>query len=158
MMTAPAVASTGLGDGSRADPVGVVLALAAAACFATMTLVNRRPVPGLAALPLTGWSFTCGGLLLVATTAWAGGFAVPSSGTGWVLLAFLGLVPTAAAYGAYFTGLRTVPATTAALLALLEPLTAAVGAALLLGERLGPAGIAGGVALATAVALLRPRP
>lgn len=159
LVTAPAVASTGSADGSGTDVLGVLLALAAAAAFATMTLLNRRPVPGLAPLPLTAWSFTCGGLLLVplAATAWAGGFGVPATGTGWALLVFLGLVPTAAAWGAYFSGLRTVPATTAALLALLEPLTAAVGAALLLDERLGPAGIAGGIALATAVALLRPR-
>ena len=55
-----------------------------------------------------------------------------------MLLTSLAVVPTAAACSAYFTGLRRVPATTAALLALLEPLTATVGAVVLRDERLGP--------------------
>jgi DME family drug/metabolite transporter len=58
---------------------------------------------------------------------------------------------------AFLTGLRTVPATTAVLLSLLEPLTAAVLAAFVLGERLGPLGILGGAMLALAVVLVRPR-
>ena len=58
----------------------------------------------------------------------SGRSALPGDAEGWVLLAYLAVVPTAAAYSAYFTGLRGVPATTAALLALLEPLTATIGA------------------------------
>ncbi|GEA88623.1 DMT family transporter [Cellulomonas cellasea] len=141
---------------------GALLALVSAAAFATMTLLNGRPVPGLAPLPLTALSFTLGGLLLLPVAATlGGGLALPpaASGTaGWLLLAFLGLVPTALAYGAYFTGLRTVPATTASVVALLEPLTGAVLAALLLGDRLGWPGLVGGALLGAAVVVLRPRP
>ncbi|MBB2922936.1 DMT family transporter [Cellulomonas cellasea] len=141
---------------------GALLALVSAAAFATMTLLNARPVPGLAPLPLTALSFTLGGLLLLPVAATlGGGLALPPAGsgpTGWLLLAFLGLVPTALAYGAYFTGLRTVPATTASVVALLEPLTGAVLAALLLGDRLGWPGLVGGALLGAAVVVLRPRP
>src|SRR4029077_5146155 len=52
------------------------------------------------------------------------------------LLVALGTGPTAVAYTLYFRGLRTAAASTAARLALLEPLTGAILAALLLGERL----------------------
>ncbi|HWS58559.1 MAG TPA: EamA family transporter [Actinotalea sp.] len=146
---------------------GVALALVAATAFATMTMVNRTPVAGLDGLSLTGASFTLGAALLApfalaaALAAGAGTPGgpplLPSGPDAWLLVAYLGLGPTALAYGAYFTGLRTVPATTASLLALIEPLTAALGAALLLGERLGAAGALGAALLVTAVVLLRPR-
>jgi DME family drug/metabolite transporter len=141
---------------------GALLALVSAAAFAAMTLLNGRPVSGLAPLPLTALSFTLGGVLLLPVAAALGsGLAVPSGEatvTGWLLLAFLGLVPTALAYGAYFAGLRTVPATTASVVALLEPLTGAVLAAVLLGDRLGTPGLVGGALLGAAVVTLRPRP
>lgn len=141
---------------------GALLALVSAGAFATMTLLNSRPVPGLGPLPLTALSFTLGGVLLLpVAAAVGGGLALPppgSAATGWLLLAFLGVVPTALAYGAYFTGLRGVPATTASVVALLEPLTGAVLAAVLLGDRLGLPGLVGGALLGAAVVVLRPRP
>jgi DME family drug/metabolite transporter len=138
---------------------GAALALVAAAAFATMTGLNRRAVPGLAPLPLTATAFTLGGILLLPVAAAVGpALGLPGDAEGWVLLAYLAIVPTAAAYGAYFTGLRGVPATTAALLALLEPLTATIGAVLLRGERLGVAGVVGAILLGIAVVVLRPRP
>ncbi|HEX9356926.1 MAG TPA: DMT family transporter, partial [Streptosporangiaceae bacterium] len=69
------------------------------------------------------------------------------------LLAALGTGPTAVAYTLYFRGLRSAPAGTAALLSLLEPLTGTVLAALILGDRLGPAGITGAAILAVALVL-----
>ncbi|RYV50188.1 DMT family transporter [Pengzhenrongella frigida] len=138
--------------------LGLGLALVSAIAFAVMTLLNSRPLPGLEPLTLTAVSFSLGGAVLLPFAAVVGaGLVAPSGADGWLLIGFLGAVPTAAAYGAYFAGLRRVPATTAAVLALLEPLTAAVGAALLLGERLGPAGVAGAALLAAAIVALRPR-
>jgi drug/metabolite transporter, DME family len=55
------------------------------------------------------------------------------------------------AYTLYFRGLRTAAASTAALLTLLEPLTGAILAAFVLGQRLSAAGIAGAVTLVAAV-------
>ncbi|MBO3101358.1 DMT family transporter [Cellulomonas fengjieae] len=149
---------------SEAGPraaVGALLALLAAVAFATMTVLNRRGVPGLGPLPLTATAFTLGGAALLPVAALTGsattGLAVPSDVDGWLLLAYLAVVPTAAAYGAYFTGLRHVPATTAALLVLLEPLTATVGAVLLRGEQLGLHGVLGAGLVGAAVVVLRPR-
>jgi DME family drug/metabolite transporter len=59
----------------------------------------------------------------------------------------------AGAYAAYFRGLRTTPAGTAALMALLEPLVGTVLAVLILGDRLGPAGVAGAAPLIVALVL-----
>ncbi|MFB9907005.1 DMT family transporter [Allokutzneria oryzae] len=122
-------------------------AVLAAGGFATMTLLGARPVAGLDDLTSTGFAFTFGGLLMVPFADL--GFSVSLTGVG--LLAALGLLPTAVAYTLYFRGLRGIGASTAAVMALLEPLTGAMLAALVLGERLGATGIAGAALLFGAV-------
>jgi drug/metabolite transporter, DME family len=64
-------------------------------------------------------------------------------------------VPTALAYSWFFTGLVSVPAGAAAVIVLLEPVTAAVIGVGLLGEHLAPASLAGTAVLLGAVALTR---
>ena len=140
------------------DPLGALagtaVAVLAGASFAAMTLVGAAAVPGLDAMCATGASFVAGGLLLAVPAAVVGGPAVPTTLAGVGLLALFAVVPTALAYTAYFRGLAagTSPAT-GAVLALLEPLTAAVLAAVVLGERLGTVGTVGALLLAVAVVL-----
>jgi len=129
------------------------LSLLAAAGFAAVSIVSASPVPGLDDLTVTGFAFTLGGLLLIPVACAFGrvGFTPTPESIGLVLA--LGIGPTAVAYTAYFRGLRSAPARTGTLLTLLEPLTGTVLAVLLLGNRLGPAGIAGAVLLGVAVLL-----
>jgi DME family drug/metabolite transporter len=143
----------GDGFGMTAMLSSGALALLAAAGFSAVTLISARPVPGLDDLTVTGFGFTAGGAALMALAAAVGrvGFAVDPASAGIVLA--LGIGPTAVAYTAYFRGLRGAPARTGALLSLLEPLTGTVLAVLLLGNRLGPAAIAGAALLAVAVLL-----
>jgi DME family drug/metabolite transporter len=126
------------------------LALLAAAGFATLTLIGSSPVPGLDDLTVTGFGFTVGGLVLLPLAALRGLTFTPSVATVGLLIA-LGTGPTAVAYTLYFRGLREATPGIAALLALLEPLTAAILAALVLGDRLTATGITGTILLATAV-------
>jgi drug/metabolite transporter, DME family len=63
-------------------------------------------------------------------------------------------VPSGLAYVLFFAGLGSVRAATAAVVGLVEPLTAALIAFLLLGERLTPVAAAGGAVLLGAVLLL----
>ena len=145
----------GLPSGFRESAVlaSAGMAVLAAAGFAAMTLISMRPVAGLDDLAVTGFGFTIGGLLLMPAAGLAGGIAfrpgLPAIG----LLVALGTGPTAVAYTLYFRGLRTVAASTAARLALLEPLTGAILAALLLGERLSATGIVGAATIGAAVIL-----
>ena len=127
------------------------LAMLAAAGFAAVTLTGARPVPGLDDLTLTGFGFALGGLILVPLAAGLGGLSFRPSPEAVGLLIALGTGPTAVAYTLYFRGLRRAAASTAALLALLEPLTGAVLAAVILGQRLSATGIAGAVTLVAAV-------
>ena len=143
----------GLPDGGVPEAamlVGVLLALIAAGGFAAITLIGSSPVPGLDDLTVTGFGFTAGGLTLLPLAA-AGGIGFRPGPAAFGLLIVLAIGPTAVAYTLYFRGLRTAAASTAALLTLLEPLTAAVLAALILGERLSVTGIAGAAILAMAV-------
>ncbi|MCP3802882.1 DMT family transporter [Allokutzneria sp. A3M-2-11 16] len=126
---------------------GAGFAVLAAAGFATMTLLGARPVAGLDDLTSTGFAFTLGGLVMVPFADL--GFTTSLGGIG--LLAALALLPTAAAYTLYFRGLRGIDASTGAVMALLEPLTGAVLAALVLGERLGVVGLVGAALLSSAV-------
>ena len=127
------------------------MAVLAAAGFAAVTLTGARPVPGLDELTVTGFAFTLGGLILMPLAAALGGLTIRLGPEAVGLLLALGLGPTAVAYTLYFRGLRTAAASTAALLTLLEPLTGAILAAFVLGQRLSVAGIAGAATLVVAV-------
>jgi DME family drug/metabolite transporter len=107
---------------------------------------------GPSSLTLNGFGFSLGGLALLPLAALLGGLGFRPSFASAGLLAALGIGPTAVAYTLYFRGLRKASASSAALLSLLEPLTAAVLAALVLGNRLSATGIAGAVMLLAAVA------
>ena len=127
------------------------LAILAAAGFAAVTLTGTRPVAGLDDLTMTGFGFTAGGLVLMPLAAALGGLAFRPGPEAIGLLIALSTGPTAVAYSLYFRGLRTAAASTGALLALLEPLTGTILAALVLGQHLSASGIAGAAILALAV-------
>ncbi|MGH3216751.1 MAG: EamA family transporter [Trebonia sp.] len=108
----------------------------------------------------------CGLGLLVGLPSGGPGYAAVLASAGFALLAAAGFatltligaspVPglddlTVTGFGFTFGGLRGAPAGTAALFALLEPLTATLLAALLLGERLSLPGMAGAALLLAAV-------
>ena len=142
--------SGGYGPVAMLESAG--MALLASAGFAALTLISATPVPGLSDETVTGLGFTAGGLILLPLAAVTGGLAFRPTlaALGW--LTALAVGPTALAYTLYFRGLRQAPASTGALLSLLEPLTATVLSVAFLGNRLSLAGIAGAVLLAAAAA------
>ena len=127
------------------------LAVLAAVGFAAITLTGARPVPGLDEMTVTGFGFAIGGLILMPLAGAFGGLSFRLGPEAIGLLIALGAGPTAVAYTLFLRGLRTAAASTATLLALLEPLTGAILAALILGQRLSATGIAGAAILVTAV-------
>ncbi|MPZ83039.1 MAG: EamA family transporter [Actinophytocola sp.] len=129
---------------------GVGMSVLAGAGFAVLTLITARPVTGQDAITSVG--LVVGGGCL-APFALAYGMAVPLTGEVLALVAYLGVVPTAVAYGAYFLGLRHASATAAALATMLEPLTATLLAVAFHDERLTAAGVGGAVLIAGALAL-----
>ncbi|HYQ63526.1 DMT family transporter [Actinophytocola sp.] len=132
-------------------PQGVAMSLLAGAGFALLTLLAARPVAGQQATTSAG--LLLGGILLTPFGLLAGGMGLPLDACVLAFVLYLGLVPTAIAYGAYFLGLRHAQPTAAALATMLEPLTATLLAVGLYGERLTPSGIAGALLIVGALAL-----
>ncbi|MFI2211468.1 DMT family transporter [Streptomyces sp. NPDC020141] len=138
------------------DPLGVAYALLSAAGYAVATLLARwtgRHGGGENPYTLTMWSFGIGAVLLL-PFAWAEGLLPHTGHPGRVLLLmlYIAAVTTALAYPLYFAGVAAVRATTAAVVMLIEPVSAAVLAVTLLDERLTASTVAGTLLLLSAVA------
>jgi DME family drug/metabolite transporter len=133
--------------------LGAGLAFTAGLAYALYVVIAKVSLERSAPLPLAAVTFTGAAVLL--TPALAGMEALgPQIALGWPWLLYLGTVATGAAYAAYTTGLRAVPASVAGIVSLLEPLTATFLGVWLFDERLGVAGIAGVILLVGALALL----
>jgi drug/metabolite transporter (DMT)-like permease len=78
-----------------------------------------------------------------------------NSVSGWGILFFLGVAPTLGGFGLYTLSMRYIPATSANLVATLEPVLTAVWAYFFLSEMLDVSQIMGGVLILVGVILLR---
>ncbi|HEX6247785.1 MAG TPA: EamA family transporter [Nocardioidaceae bacterium] len=126
-----------------ASPLGIALALGAAASYATYIVAgNAAEARGLDTQSFLAAAFAVSALL---TLPWLilGELAWVTTGGGALLLGYLVLVPTILAYSFFNRGLRGVRSSTASTLALVEPVVAATLAYVLLGERLGALGLVG---------------
>lgn len=145
----------GVGDGlGRNDPLGLLLALGAAASYAgyiiasggllrlRQTLDSSLPVVFALAVVLIS------PVLVLADWSWV------ASVDGLLMLAWLALVPTVLAYALFNRGLRHVDAPTAATLGLVEPVVATALAVLVLAESMTPVQWLGAVLIGAAVVLV----
>ncbi|MGY1724455.1 EamA family transporter [Blastococcus sp. SYSU DS0533] len=135
-------------DTGTAVLLGALLAVGSALGYTVVTLAGGG-VP--AGVPVTLVGFA-GGALLLTPVALATGLRLTTDPVALGVLLYLGVVPSALAYALFFTGLRSVPGAVASIVTLLEPLTATALATLLLGERLAPLALVGGLLVLAAVA------
>jgi DME family drug/metabolite transporter len=134
---------------------GGALALGAGFFYSLVALTARAVAARYHPVQPIALAFTLSALLLLPLVLAAGrGLDVRYPPLGWLLVIYLGLVPTALGYGLYLRAMRTTPATLAAIVALLEPLISSVFAIAFLGERLSPGGFVGGVMLLGSVVFL----
>ncbi|PAZ14307.1 EamA family transporter [Streptomyces sp. SA15] len=143
------------GEDAAVRPWGVLLALLSAAGYSVMTLLTRRWGRGgeVDAASTSVGAFAVTSLCLLPFALAEG--LVPHTAEPvrllW-LLAYIAAVPTALAYGLYFAGAAVVRSATVSVIMLLEPVSAAVLAVALLGERLTLATVAGTLLLLGSVA------
>jgi DME family drug/metabolite transporter len=140
------------GPAAGSHPVlGLIASLAAGLAYAAATVVNHRIAADGDALLLTGLTSAIGAVTLL-PVALAVGLWWPSDGiaSGW--LVYIGVVTTVVAYALFYRGLQSTPSETAGVLTLLEPLAAAVLAAITLHERLTTLGIVGAALMLAAIA------
>jgi DME family drug/metabolite transporter len=133
--------------------LGVALALAAGLAYAVYVVIAKASLARSAPLPLAAGTFAAGTLWLAPVLLW-GDVSASQLGAGWPLLLYLGVVATGLAYAAYTSGLTSVSAAAAGVIALLEPLTATALGLLVFGEQLGTLGAIGAVVLGLALVLL----
>lgn len=133
--------------------LGVTFSVLSAAGYASVIVCGRFLAGGYHPLQITTITFGAGALALL-TINFVSGIAFVHSTQSWLLVLYLGVVPTALAYWLFQTGLRSVSATTASIVSLIEILVAAILAWLLFDETLQPAGIVGAALLILSIVLL----
>ncbi len=134
---------------------GALLALLAGTLYAINTLVGRKlgSVGRVHPLQTATMGFLFGALILFAI-ALPMGLVLTYPATGWLRLAYLGLIPTAVGYTLFFTGMRTTTATAASIATLLEPLTSTIIAVIVLHEPMSRQALIGSGLLVLAMLLL----
>ncbi|HEY0753545.1 MAG TPA: EamA family transporter [Ktedonobacteraceae bacterium] len=131
---------------------GVLLSIICAGAYAAVVL-GGHALQDCHPLQVNAASFGLGALILLAcslTTHLVVSYPLQS----WLLLVYMGCIPTALAYILFQAGMRSTPAMLTSILTLAEPLTAAILAWLLLGERLSPLGLLGALLLLGTIFLL----
>lgn len=132
---------------------GVFLAFLAACGYALFVLCGRLVSNKYHPLQINTLAFTIGALILL--------FLSPSTGLKlayptwiWLLILYLGCIPTALAYGLFQIGIRSLTATMASIITLVEPLTAALLALIVFREQLSFLGLSGAVLLLVSMGLI----
>ena len=147
-------AARGVALGTAAVPVNALLfGLGSGLGYALYTVFSKVATERHGPFASLFWSF---GFAAIALGALASPIAplARASGTALLLLLGLGIVPTLIPYALYLAGLRHLRASTAAMLACIEPAIAAAFAALLLGERMDALQVAGMLLVVAAAVLL----
>ena len=132
---------------------GILIAVLAAFVYAGFTLTSRYSSTGAPVFTTAFICFLTAAVVLLPVVWLIGGFDGMASLTvgQWLMVVYIGVVPTCIGYLSFFAGMRTTPATLSSIIVTLEPLVVALLAWIFLGEILGLAGITGAVILTAAV-------
>jgi len=132
---------------------GVLLSLVSAAGYAGVILSGRTLSKRYHSLQVNASAFASGAVLLL-LAALRTQLVLVYPLHSWLLILYLGCIPTALAYTLFQSGMRTTSATLTGILTLCEPLTAALLAWLFFHERLGLSGLLGALLLLGTIFLL----
>jgi drug/metabolite transporter, DME family len=149
------------GDGGPHPALGLFAAVGSGTAYALTTALGRPLAQVTSPLALTTTTTTVGALALLplaAVSALGGSPVVTTDPVAAGTLLYLGVMTMALAYGLLYAGLRTTPGSAAVIATLLEPVTAAVVAAVVLDERIGVLGAIGTALILLAVAGLGRKP
>jgi drug/metabolite transporter, DME family len=149
------MAKVELGGGRPGNvSVGVMLAIVAGLAYGLYTYAFGRLIDrGHSPLAVVGAVFGGGSPVLLVVLGLTGASLVTTVAQGG-LLGYLILGPMVLAYIAFSRALQKLRSSTVASVALVEPVVAALLAVVIVGERLGPLAVIGGVAVVLAIAIL----
>ncbi|MFB3301814.1 DMT family transporter [Pseudomonas sp. AMR01] len=127
-------------DGAANAWIGDLLIFGCVVGWGAYSLFSRGLNRELGALQTVTWSILLGTLMLAATTAFSGKLTVAAVQAiqlpQWLSLLYLGVLGSALAYILWYDGIRHIGATRAGVFIALNPLTAVICGAMLLGEQL----------------------
>ena len=147
------VSAAGHASSTGPSPVaGIVLAIASGATYALTTAAGGSISKESSPLVLTSGMTLVGAAVLLPCLAFVEGPLATAEPAALAWLAYLGALTMALAYVLLYSGLRVVAPSTAVIASLVEPVTAAVVAAVVLSEALGPAAVIGILLVLGAVA------
>lgn len=132
---------------------GILIAVFAAFIYAAFTLTSRHSSTGAPVYTTAFICFLTAAIVLLPVVWGIGGFDGMASLSlwQWLMVTYIGVVPTCIGYLSFFAGMQTTPATLSSIIVTLEPLFVALLAWIFLGEVLGVVGITGAVILTAAV-------
>jgi DME family drug/metabolite transporter len=156
-------ATAGPGPAAAGDSpaLGLILAVAAGVTYAATTVLGHTLAQSVDPVALTTGATLVGATVLAPFLVVAASTHEPviaADAGSLAILIYLGVATMALAYGLLYAGLRTTSGSAATVATLLEPVSAALLAALLLGERLPWPALLGGALILAAVAALSKAP
>jgi drug/metabolite transporter (DMT)-like permease len=132
---------------------GILLAVSAALIYAVYILVGTGVMQKVSAVQSSAVIFASAALVFGILTAIRGPHW-PSTPNGWLAISGIAVIATLLPVGTFLGGLKIIGATDASLLSTLEPVVTVMLAAMILGEKIQPLMIAGGVLILAAVLLI----
>lgn len=136
-----------------ADPRGVLASMGAMLMASVGYVLAKRWSEQVPILDSTCWQLIAGGLILVPPALIVEGAPPPVDAAAGLTYAFVSLIATAAAFLAWFTGLKHLPAGTVGLIGLLNPVTGVLLGTVVANESLTALQILGIVAVLAGIAL-----
>ena len=147
-----ALVALGGGEGVRISVGSVAWGLAAGLTYAVWYVAGKRYLDRYTPVTISAWTLLAGAAVLLPFARWS---ALPLRG--WVMLVALAVVSTYLPALAYYSGLRTVDASRASIVATVEPVVALGIAVAVEGERLGAVAVVGAVMVLVASAVAASR-
>lgn len=142
-------------DFEGADGRGMLLAFASACFYAGYIVVSSRVVRGLSVVRASTWIMSGMALMFAAFALLSGSLDLSFQPRGWLVLATMVVASTVVAVLAFLAGVMRLGPARASIIATLEPVMAVALAAVVLREDIGLMRALGGLAILTAVVLLR---
>lgn len=139
------------------DPIGALASVGAVASASTGFVLTKRWTSNESVIVVTTWQLVAGGLVLLPFALLIEGLPPRLALSGWLALAYLGLIGSGVAYVAWFKGLASMSAGAVAVIGLLNPVSGTVLGVVLLGEPFGPVHLIGMLLVLGSVVLAQPQ-
>lgn len=146
------------GDGGgHVDLIGLLASIGAVTSASTGFVLTKRWTAQESVTVVTSWQLVAGGLVLLPFAALLEGPPPSMPLSGWLALAYLGLIGSGVAYVAWFKGLASMSAGAVAVIGLLNPVAGTLLGVVLLGEPFGPVHLLGMGLVLGSVLLAQPQ-